>query len=284
MRLGAPGRDSLDDVTAEVVWVDDGSDAHWPEPIGEGHATVAAPFAADDVLRVEHVAKRFGAVVALSDCNLHLRRGEALGLIGDNASGKSTMIKIIAGFHRPDLGRITVRGAPVELRSVDHARSLGIDCVYQDLALIDELSVWENIFLRRETVHHGLPFLARRRMRAQARAALDELGVRIASVDLPVGSLSGGQRQAVALARSLRSAAEIVLLDEPIAAMGVKQSAAILDMIERLRDQRSVSVILVAHNYANVLRACDRVNLLEGGGVVLDKPASDTSIEELASW
>jgi simple sugar transport system ATP-binding protein len=115
----------------------------------------------------------FGAVVALRDVNLHLGHGESLGLIGDNGSGKSTLIKVISGFHKPDAGRIFVRGDQVDLRSVAHARALGIDCVYQDLALVDELSVWQNMFLHREVIHRPLPFLARGRMRRETRAALD---------------------------------------------------------------------------------------------------------------
>ncbi|HEY7077484.1 MAG TPA: ATP-binding cassette domain-containing protein [Solirubrobacteraceae bacterium] len=234
-----------------------------------------------DVLRVEHIAKRFGAVQALRDVDLHLRQGEALGLIGDNGSGKSTLIKVVSGFHKPDAGRIFVRGAPVELRSVDHARSLGIDCVYQDLALVDQLNVWQNMFLHREALHHPVPFLARRRMRREARAALDAIGVHIASLDTRVGHLSGGQRQAIAVARTVNSDADIVLLDEPLAAMGAKEGALILDVIANLREQARVSLILIAHNYAHVLESCDRINLLEDGRIVLDKPTADTSVEEL---
>jgi simple sugar transport system ATP-binding protein len=265
--------DPLKDVTVTVdVWVDERSDCVLQEASSSETA---------DVLRVEHVAKRFGEVIPLRDINLHLRRGEALGLVGDNASGKSTLIKIISGFQAPDAGRIMVRGAPVTLKGVDHARSLGIDCVYQDLALVDQLSAWENIFLRRETVRRPVPLLARRRMRAQARTALDELGVDVASVDMPVGRLSGGQRQAIAIARGLRSAADILLLDEPIAAMGVKESAVILDVIARVREQTPVSIVLVAHNYVDVMELCDRVNVIEDGSIALDTPTSKTSVAEL---
>jgi simple sugar transport system ATP-binding protein len=271
-------------VAAEVVWVDERREREALAQAEDGGApTVGAVSAPDDVLRVEQVAKRFGEVVALRGVNLHLRRGEALGVVGDNASGKSTLIKIMSGFHRPDAGRVVVHEAPVALKSVDHARSLGIDCVYQDLALVDQLSIWENMFLRRETVHRPLPILARRRMRAWARSALDDIGVRIRSVDLPVGSLSGGQRQAVAVARSVRSGAQILLLDEPIAAMSVREAVAILEVIERLRAQTSVSIILVAHNHTHVLQLCDRVNLLEDGRIVLDTPVSETAIEELTA-
>lgn len=240
-------------------------------------------WAPDDVLRVARVAKRFDEVVALRDVSLHLRRGEALGLVGDNASGKSTLIKVVCGFHRPDGGRVVVHGAPVELKSVDHARSLGIECVYQDLALIDQLSVWENMFLRRETVHRPVPLLARRRMRARARRALEDVGVPLSSVDVPVGCLSGGQRQAVAVARSLSSGAQIMLLDEPLAAMGAKEAAVILEVIGRLRARTSMSMIFVAHNYAHVLQLCDRVNLIEDGRIALDEPASQGVVEELMS-
>jgi simple sugar transport system ATP-binding protein len=269
-------------VTVDVVWVDERREREALRRAEDGGAPTVGPVSAtDDVLRVERIAKRFGEVVALRDVNLHLRRGEALGLVGDNASGKSTLIKIMSGFHKPDAGQVVVHAAPVALKSVDHARSLGIDCVYQDLALVDQLSIWENMFLRRETVHRPLPFLARRRMRAWARRALDDMGVRIGSVDLPVGSLSGGQRQAVAIARSVRSDAQILLLDEPIAAMGVKEGVAILEVIDRLRAQTSASIVFVAHNYTHVRELCDRVNLLDDGRVVLDAPVSQTSIEEL---
>jgi simple sugar transport system ATP-binding protein len=271
-------------VTVDVVRVDERRAREVPRRAADGGARMVGPISApDDVLRVERVAKRFGEVVALREINLNLRRGEALGVIGDNGSGKSTLIKVMAGFHRADAGRVIVHGVPVELRSVDQARCMGIECVYQDLALIDHLSIWENMFLRREMVHRPLPFLARRRMRARARHALDDVGVRVASVDLPVGCLSGGQRQAVAIARSILSRAQILLFDEPLAAMGAKEAVAILDVIGRLREQTSVSMILVAHNYAHVLALCDRVNLIEDGRITLDQPASQTSSEELTN-
>src|SRR5919106_3842066 len=161
--------------------------------------------ASDDVLRVEHVAKRFGPVTALRDINVHLRKGEVLGLLGDNGAGKSTLIKIISGFQKPDAGRLIVKGEEVELRSVDHARSLGIDCVYQDLALVNELSVVQNMFLRRELVRRPLPFLARAQMRRETRAALDEIGVNVPRLNVPVARLSGGPRPAVPGARPMHS-------------------------------------------------------------------------------
>jgi simple sugar transport system ATP-binding protein len=232
-----------------------------------------------DVLRVEGVAKRFGALTALRDVNLRLGPGEVLGLIGDNGAGKSTLIKIICGFHSPDAGRIFVNGTEVSLRSVDHARSLGIDTVYQDLALVNELSVYHNMFLNRE--HRIGPLLNNRVMRRLATEHLASMGVDIPDVSVEVAKLSGGQRQAIAVARSVYSDARILLLDEPLAAMGAKEGTLILDLISDLKARGEVSIIIIAHNYAQVLQVCDRVNLLQHGEITFDKPTSETSIAEL---
>ena len=233
----------------------------------------------EDVLRVEHISKRFGAVTALVDIELRLAQGEILGLIGDNGAGKSTLLKILCGFQPPDTGRILVNGQEVALKSVDHARSLGIDCVYQDLALVNQLSVYHNMFLNREKVRW--PLLNNRSMRNSARQYLDEMGVSIPSVDSLVASLSGGQRQAIAVARAVNSAAKVLLLDEPLAAMGAKEVAIILDLIRDLKRRGDVSIIVIAHNYGQVLEICDRVNLLQHGEITLDKATKDTSLQEL---
>jgi len=235
----------------------------------------------EEVLRVENVAKRFGPVTALRDVNLRLGKGEVLGLLGDNGAGKSTLIKIISGFQKPDEGRLFVNGDETELRSVDHARSLGIDCVYQDLALVNQLDVVQNMFLRRELVHSPIPLLARKRMRAETRTALDEIGVNVPRLNVPVARLSGGQRQAIAVARTVHSDADIILLDEPLAAMGAKEGAMILDLVAKLRAEGRVSIIMIAHNYVHVLESCDRVNLIQDGEITFDKPTADTSVEEL---
>jgi simple sugar transport system ATP-binding protein len=242
-------------------------------------AQPAAAESTSDVLRVEHVAKRFGALTALQDVNLRLGRGEVLGLIGDNGAGKSTLIKIICGFHRPDTGRIFVNGTEVTLRSVDHARSLGIDTVYQDLALVNELTVYHNMFLNREKVIG--PLLNNRLMRRLARRQLDSMGLNIADVSAEVAKLSGGQRQAIAVARSVYSDAKILLLDEPLAAMGAKEGTLILDLIRDLKAAGEVSVLIIAHNYAQVLDVCDRVNVLQHGEITYDKQRAQTSVEEL---
>jgi ABC-type sugar transport system ATPase subunit len=232
-----------------------------------------------DVLRVEHVAKRYGAVTALVDLNLRLAQGEILGLIGDNGAGKSTLLKILCGFQPPDSGRIVLHGNEVQFRSVDHARTLGVDVVYQDLALIDQLSVYHNMFLNRETTSWRL--LSNKAMRKIARERLDEMGIGIKSVDSPVARLSGGQRQAIAVARSVYSDAKVLLLDEPLAAMGAKEVAMILDVVRDLKRRGDISIIIVAHNYGQVLEICDRVNLLQRGMITLDKPSKDTSVQEL---
>jgi simple sugar transport system ATP-binding protein len=242
--------------------------------------TAEAPqVSSTDALRAEHVSKQFGAVTALRDVNMHLTRGEVLALLGDNGAGKSTLIKILCGFQPPDSGRILVDGQEVTLKSVDHARSLGIDVVYQDLALVNQLSVYHNMFLNRERVR-GL-LLSNRTMRRLARQYLDEMGVNIPSVDADVAALSGGQRQAIAVARSVFTAAKILLLDEPLAAMGAKEAALILDLVQDLKGRGDVSIIIIAHNYGQVLDICDRVNLLQHGEITFDKPAKDTSVAEL---
>src|SRR5690349_25149494 len=165
-----------------------------------------------DILRVEHISKNYGVVTALTDVTMRLERGEVLGLIGDNGAGKSTLLKILCGFQPPTTGRILLNGQEVTLKSVDHARSLGIDAVYQDLALINELTVYHNMYLKRE--HTRWTLLSNRSMRREARKHLDEMGIQIPSVDVEVAKLSGGQRQAIAVARSVYSDAKILLLDE----------------------------------------------------------------------
>ncbi|HZU40948.1 MAG TPA: ATP-binding cassette domain-containing protein [Solirubrobacteraceae bacterium] len=234
-----------------------------------------------DVLRVEHVSKRFGPVTALRDVSLHLRKGEVLGLLGDNGAGKSTLIKILSGFHHADAGTMWLKGETYTPRNVQDARSRGVDTVFQDLALVDELSVYHNLFLNRERVYRPVPLLANRAMRRQARKALDEIGINIPRLDVPVARLSGGQRQAIAVARTVSGDADVLLLDEPLAAMGAKEGAMILELIERLKREGRVSIIMILHNYVHVLAACDRVNLIQDGVISLDKPTAETSVEEL---
>ena len=236
-----------------------------------------------DAIRVENIRKSFGVVKALEDVSLHLRPGEVLGLIGDNGAGKSTLIKILTGFHKPDAGKIFVFGEEVQLKSVTHARSLGIDTVFQDLALVPGMSVYHNMFLNRELTHGFGPvrLLNNRAMRSRSREYLDDIGVRVQSMDAAVAGMSGGQRQAIAIARSTHSNATIILLDEPLAAMGAREGALIIELISELKHRGDVSMIVIAHNYVHVLEMCDRVNLLRNGRIELDKRTDETSVEEL---
>ena len=240
--------------------------------------------AAEPILRVEHISKTFGAVVALRDINLHVNPGEVLGLVGDNGSGKSTFVKVVCGFHRPDTGRIFLDGREVQFHSVRDARRQGIDTVYQDLALVPQLSIYHNLFLNRElTFGGGLRLLSNRRMRRLAAESLADIKVGIPDIDAEVEQLSGGQRQAIAVARATRSEVKLLLLDEPLAAMGARESSLIIDLIKDLA-QRGGSMIVVDHNYAHLFELCDRLNVIEQGRITLDQTVADTSIEELTAY
>ena len=249
--------------------------------MSEGAPLEPTAASAPDAIRVEHLSKSFGVVTALEDVSLHLRPGEVLGLIGDNGAGKSTLIKILTGFHKPDAGRMFVHGEEVQLKSVTHARSLGIDTVFQDLALVPGLSVFHNMFLNREITHNVGPlrFLNNRAMRKRSREYLHDIGVRVASMDAEVARMSGGQRQAIAIARSTHSNAKIILLDEPLAAMGAREGALIISLISELKQRGDVSMIVIAHNYVHVFEMCDRVNLLRNGRITLDKRTNETSVD-----
>ncbi|MES0101130.1 ATP-binding cassette domain-containing protein [Mesorhizobium sp. M0019] len=235
------------------------------------------------VLEMSNISKSFGAVTALVDVSIKLRQGEVLALVGDNGAGKSTLIKILSGFHQPDTGTIVSQGKEVHFASPRDARAQGIETVYQDLALIGDLSVFHNMFLGRE--YHkrilGMNLLDNRRMREQAQVYLDTLGISIPSVNSTVDLLSGGQRQCIAVARSIYSSPKILVLDEPLAALGVRESAHVLGLIQNLRQQRQVSVILIVHNYNQIFEVCDRINFLHSGEVALDASTADTSEEEL---
>ncbi|MDR6292939.1 simple sugar transport system ATP-binding protein [Inquilinus ginsengisoli] len=235
------------------------------------------------ILEMSHISKGFGAVTALVDVSIKLRQGEVLALVGDNGAGKSTLIKILSGFHQPDTGTITSKGKEVSFASPRDARSHGIETVYQDLALVGDLSVFHNMFLGREYKKRvlGLNLLDNQKMRELSRQYLDNLGISIPSVNSTVDLLSGGQRQCVAVARSIYASPSILILDEPLAALGVRESAHVLGLIQKLRRERNVSVILIVHNYNQIFEVCDRINFLHAGEIVFDASTSETSEEEL---
>ena len=205
-----------------------------------------------------------------------------LGLVGDNGAGKSTLVKILSGFQAQDDGEILLGGERVSFNSVQAARSNGIETVYQDLALIPQLPVYQNLFLGHEVTRFGaIRFLDKREMRKLARQYLDEINVHVPSVDAEAEQLSGGQRQAIAVARSVRAATKILLLDEPLAAMGARESRLIINLVKDLASSGRVSIIVIDHNYAHLFELCDRLNVMQGGRITIDQQVHETSLEEL---
>jgi ABC-type sugar transport system ATPase subunit len=233
-------------------------------------------------LEVRGVTKRFGALVVLRGVDLFLRQGEVLGLVGDNGAGKSTLIKILSGFHAQDGGELFLEGERVRFQSVAAAQAHGIETVYQDLALIPQLAVYQNLFLGHELTRFGpLHFLNKREMRKLARQYLDDINVHVPSVDAEAEQLSGGQRQAIAVARAVRAATKILLLDEPLAAMGARESRLIIDLVKDLASSGRVSIIVIDHNYAHLFEVCDRINVMQGGRITIDQQVHETSLEQL---
>jgi simple sugar transport system ATP-binding protein len=244
--------------------------------------TAAPTTASEPVLEVRGVTKRFGALVVLRGIDLALRQGEVLGLVGDNGAGKSTLVKILSGFHQQDDGDVLVGGERVRFSSVGAARAHGIETVYQDLALIPQLPVYMNLFLGHELTKFGpLRALDKRAMRRLSRQYLDDIHVRVPSIEAEAEQLSGGQRQAVAVARAVRAATKILLLDEPLAAMGARESRLIIDLVKDLASTGRVSIIVIDHNYAHLFELCDRINVMQGGRITTDQSVQETSLEEL---
>jgi ABC-type sugar transport system ATPase subunit len=233
-------------------------------------------------LEARNITKDFGQTKVLRGISLKLKRGEMLGILGDNGAGKSTLMKILSGFQPQSSGELLIDGEEVKLTSVNHARSYGIECVYQDLALVNSLSVYHNMFLNREIRHRWpMPTLNHKEMRERAAAALEDIGVNVPSVDEEVGALSGGQRQAVAIARAVASNARILLLDEPLAAMGAREAGLIIALIERLKARGDISLIMIAHNYMQTLDVADHVVMVQRGTCTFEGRSADTSVTQL---
>ncbi len=229
----------------------------------------------EPLLELIGINKSFGPVHVLHDVNFTVRAGEVTALVGDNGAGKSTLIKCVAGIHPMDSGHVRFRGRPVTIHNPREAADLGIEVVYQDLALADNLDVVQNMFLGRE---RGLPvWLDEARMEQAARETLASLAVRtVKSVRTPVAALSGGQRQTVAIAKAVLWDSKVVLLDEPTAALGVAQTRQVLDLVRRLAEQ-GLGVVLISHNMADVFEVADRISTLYLGRLIADLPAKETT-------
>jgi ABC-type sugar transport system ATPase subunit len=254
-----------------------------PEPAGlAGETATELSRSPEVVLEVQGVTKSFGPLSVLRGIDLTLRSGEVLGLVGDNGAGKSTLVKILSGYSSQDSGRLLLKGREVHFKSVQDAAAHGIETVYQDLALIPQLPVFENLFLNHEILHFGLfHVLNKHKMRELTKRYLDDINVNVPNVNAEAGQLSGGQRQAIAVARATRTNASILLLDEPLAAMGARESRLIIDLVRGLASSRRVSMIIIDHNFAHLFELCDRVNVMQGGRITIDQLTKDTSLEQL---
>ena len=234
------------------------------------------------VLEARGISKRFGRVQALDDITLQLGRSEILALVGDNGAGKSTLIKILAGALRKDSGQLLLEGEPVELESPLHAKTLGIEVVYQDLSLINYLNVYQNLFLGRELMKRlgPVPVLDQRRMEQESIQKLQSLGVKVKSCREWVSRLSGGQRQSVAVAKAASFGRKIVILDEPTAALGVEEAHHVLEIVRELK-RKGASVIIITHNMEHAFSVADSFLVIRLGRVVGLRRKSETNIDEI---
>jgi ABC-type sugar transport system ATPase subunit len=241
--------------------------------------------AVGNVLEARRIARRFGAVVALADASIVLKRHEVLGLVGDNGAGKSTLLKILSGVLPADSGQIFLEGSEIQIRSAQDAMEAGIETVYQDLALVDTMTAYQNVYLGREELAANsfmrfFNFVDDRAMRVRARQVLDSLAVKVPSVNVTVKGMSGGQRQCLAIARALLWGRRIVILDEPTAALGVRETEQVLDVIRDLR-KHDVSVIVVSHNMQQVMSVADRITVMRLGRTIATRVVNDTKVSEI---
>lgn len=237
------------------------------------------------LLEIRALGKAYGAVEALQDVSLQIRSAEVIGVCGDNGAGKSTLMRIIAGAQPQSAGELIFEGRPLRFATPRDALEAGIAAIYQDLALALEQPIYQNIFMGSELTRPGwipgLKQLDKRAMRTQSREFLAQLGIELPTVDAPVNQLSGGQRQAVAICRALRWRARLVIMDEPTAALGVREKARVLDLIRRLRDN-GVAIVLVSHNMDDVVAVTDRVAILRGGRLLGEAPTAQLDADKLS--
>ena len=237
------------------------------------------------VLEARRIGRHFGQVVALADASLQLRHGEVLGLVGDNGAGKSTLLKILSGTLDPNEGEVFIDGRPVQLKRAQDAMDAGIETVYQDLALVDTMTAYQNVYLGREELSafpplRWLNMLDDRSMRKRARQVLDSLAVKIPSVNVGARGMSGGQRQCLAIGRALLWGRRIVILDEPTAALGVRESETVLQVIRDLRNH-DISVIVVSHNMQQIMEVADRVTVMRLGRTIATRTVRDTAVSAI---
>jgi ABC-type sugar transport system ATPase subunit len=246
-------------------------------------ADLAAVPGPPKMLEVRNIAKHFGSVVALDGVTISVEEGQVAAIVGDNGAGKSTLVKILTGVHQPTSGEIVFDGKPATLRSPDDARRIGIETLFQDLALVDDLTIWQNLFLGRELTWGGPLRLTRKRaMAAKAKAMLSGLQINIPSINARVRQLSGGQRQAVAISRAVGWSAKLTIMDEPTAALGVRERLEVENLLDRLRGQGR-TFLLISHNFDQVMRLSNEIWIMRNGHVVGHRRTSETSGDELVA-
>ena len=238
----------------------------------------------EPLLRMSNICKNFGEIRALNNVNLVLNQGDILGLVGDNAAGKSTLMKILSGVYLPDKGEIFLEGRKVEFRYPKDSRGLGIEMIYQDLAVADNMDIVENIFLgvelERPTLGGLIKVIDRKRMERESWETLEKLRINIDSVNAKVETLSGGQRQSVAIARTIRSNAKVIVMDEPTASLGVSEVEMLLNLIKQLKE-KNTAIIFVSHRLYDIFKVGDRIMVLKHGECVEDKKVEDTNMDEI---
>jgi len=236
------------------------------------------------IVEMRGISKRYGSIRVLSDASLTIEAGSVVSLVGDNGAGKSTLIKILTGAVRADAGEILLSGRPVHIRHPRHAQELGISAIYQDLALFNNLNVGENIFAGREMTRRvlGVSFLRHRKMAELAKELMEDLGIiTLASVSEAVGKLSGGQRQMIAVARAIGMNSRVLVLDEPTAALGIREAGILLDQVRRLRDL-GLGIVLITHRLPDAIDISDRIVVLKGGVVQGQLAGGSCTLEDVA--
>jgi D-xylose transport system ATP-binding protein len=258
--------------------------ADHPSSLAAAVPGTAAALATPPILAIEHVSKSFGAVEALKDISFSISAGEVVALLGDNGAGKSTLVKIIAGTMQPDTGRLLFEGRPVVIDSPATAKQLGIETVYQDLSICPNMDVVANFFMGRELYRNvlGLKMLRERAMREETERTLRDIGTQIPSVFTTMEHLSGGQRQAVELCRFVHWGGKLVLLDEPFAALGVRQTHRGLELIEQVR-ARGVAVVVITHNMLHAFQVADRIIVLRQGRIAGVRAVAETTTDEVVT-